>query len=279
MKVAGVVGWPVGHSLSPRLHRFWLREHGVNGAYVQLPARQYDLSTVLRGLRAAGLVGVNVTIPHKEAAFALAKVCDVTGRIAGAANLLLFHDDYIEARNSDAGGLEASIVEEIGADAVRSRQVIVLGAGGAARAAVLACDNLKAAAIHVLNRTPGRARNLVDSFENSVSATLSAGLIEDWPVLAPATHLLINATSLGMKGSASPALPLELLPRDALVCDMVYDPLETPLLARARSLGLHGINGLGMLIHQAAPAFQAFFGIRPEASAALRADLEKALHK
>lgn len=274
-----MVGWPVGHSLSPRLHRFWLREHGVNGAYVQLPVRRHDFSTALGGLRSAGLVGVNVTIPHKEAAFALAKVCDVTARLAGAANLLLFHDNGIEARNTDAGGLQTCLLEEMGADTMRGRQAIILGAGGAARAAVLTCDNLKAAAIHILNRTLGRARSLVDSLESSVTATLSAGLPEDWPKLAPAAHLLINATSLGMKGSLSPALPLELLPRDALVCDIVYDPLETPLLASARKLGLHGVNGLGMLIHQAVPAFEAFFGFRPQASAALWADLEKALQK
>ena len=279
MRVAGVVGWPVGHSLSPRLHRFWLREHGLSGAYVPLPVRRRHFSTALEGLRAASLVGVNVTIPHKEAAFAVANVCDVTSRLAGAANLLLFHGDSVEARNTDAGGLEASLLEEMGADAIRGRQAIVLGAGGAARAAVLACDSLKATTIHILNRSPGRARSLVDSLQNNISATLSAGLLENWSVFAPAAHLLVNTTSLGMKGSASPALQLDLLPRDAFVCDIVYDPLETELLAHARELGLHGINGLGMLIHQAVPAFEAFFGVRPEISASLRADLEMALRR
>ncbi|MGH6878717.1 MAG: shikimate dehydrogenase [Rhizomicrobium sp.] len=277
MKVAGVIGWPIAHSLSPRLHSFWIREHGVDGAYVPLPAKPQEFSNVLCGLRAAGFVGVNVTLPHKEAAFAVAHVYDGASRTAGAANRLIFRDGCIEAGNSDVAGLQASLVHDMGPDALRGRQVIVLGAGGAARAAVLACDNLKAGTIHILNRTRRRVDNLVEDLGNSVSAMLSANSPDAWSALAPGTHLLVNATSAGMRGTASSEQALELLRPDAVVCDTVYDPLETPLLARARSLGLRSFDGLGMLMHQAVPAFEAFFGIRPTVSAALRADLENAL--
>jgi shikimate dehydrogenase len=277
MRVAGIIGWPARQSLSPRLHGFWLQSHDIDGAYVSLPVEITTLSFALRGLQAAGLAGVNVTVPHKQAAFALAHICDDAARAAGAANLLVFRDQLIEARNTDIAGLQASLVAECGPDGVKGRHVIVLGAGGAARAAVLVCDALKAATIHVLNRTERRAATLVDELTSLVSGKLGAGGLDAWDRFAPAATFVIQATSAGMTDGAALDLNLQLLPREAVVCDLVYRPLETPLLARARALGLRGIDGLGMLMHQAVPSFEAFYGVRPDVTAALRIDLEQAL--
>jgi shikimate dehydrogenase len=276
-RLAGVMGWPVRQSLSPRLHGFWLREHDVDGAYISLPVRTTDFSAALRGARATGFAGVNVTIPHKQAAFAIADHVDPEARAAGAANLLLFRDERIEARNTDIAGLQANLVAEIGPDGIRAKSVIVLGAGGAARAAVLACDALKAAEIHILNRTDRRAAALLHNLSAFTSARLGAGGLEAWADVAPAATLLVHATSAGMDGMSSLDLDLGLLPLDAVVCDLVYRPLETPILARARALNLRGIDGLGMLMHQAVPAFEAFYGVRPRVTPVLRADLESAL--
>lgn len=277
MKLAGIVGWPVAHSLSPLLHGLWLGEHGIAGAYVPLPVRREDFSEALRGLRASGFVGVNVTLPHKQAAFAIADVCDMPSRSTGAANLLLLHDHGIEARNTDVDGLAVALQAEAGEKAARGVQAAVIGAGGAARAAVMACDRLGAAQTVVLNRTRRRADQLVSALAPSVRARLSAGSFDDWPKTAHATRLVIHATSAGMGGSPPLALPLDGLPPEAIVCDLVYDPLETPLLAGARRLGLRTVDGLGMLMNQAIPAFEAFFGVRPLVTEKTRRRLEQAL--
>jgi len=269
-RVAGVIGWPIGHSLSPRLHNFWLRQYDLNGAYVPLAVRPFDLSTVLNGLGLAGFAGVNVTAPHKGAAFALADLWDAAAESAKAANLLLFREGRIEARNSDVGGLAASVREEIGFDAIVGGFVTILGAGGAARAAVLACYELGAGEILILNRTAKHASALVESLANSVSCKLHCGVLQEWSEFAPATRLLVNATSAGAGGTPSPVTALEGLMQDAAVCDLVYHPVETPLLALARRLGLRTVDGLSMLMHQAAPAFESFYGVRPQISSALR---------
>lgn len=279
MRVAGIIGWPVRQSLSPRLHGFWLREHHIDGAYISLPVQTTVLSAALSGLRAAGFAGVNVTIPHKQAAYAIAHRCDEAARAAGAANLLVFRDEGIEAQNTDIAGLRASLVAECGPDSLHGKQVVILGAGGAARAAVLACDALKAAGIYVLNRTERRAAALVHDLSASTSVRLGAGGLEAWVDVAPTTALLIQATNAGMEGTLSFELDLRLLSPQAAICDLVYRPLDTPLLARARELGLRGIDGLGMLMYQAVPAFEAFYGVRPDVTEALRADLEQALRE
>jgi shikimate dehydrogenase len=276
-RVAGIIGWPARQSLSPRLHGFWLREHHINGAYVPLPVQTTNFSAALRGLRAAGLAGVNVTVPHKEAAFAIAQDCNDAARAAGAANLLVFRDERIEAKNTDIAGLQASLVAECGPDGIRAKRVVVLGAGGAARAAVLACDALKAAEIFVINRTQRRAVTLVQSLSVFCSAALHAVGLEIWSGVAPETGLVIHATRAGMDGALSLALDLKPLPPEVVICDLVYRPLETPLLAQARELGLRRIDGLGMLMYQAVPSFEAFYGVRPVVTAALRAELELAL--
>ena len=275
--LAGVAGWPVFHSLSPRMHRFWLHEHEVRGAYIALPVRRTDLSTALAGLRVAGFVGVNLTVPHKEAGFALAHTADRAAHMALAANVLLFHNDTWDAFNTDAEGLKRSLEESLGETAAGVRRIVVLGAGGAARAAVLACDGLGAKEIWILNRTRSRAETLVQQLSSSVRARLGAAEWDAWKALAPATRLLVNATSAGLNGTPSPPVALETLPRDAAVCDLVYNPLETPLLARARACGLTSIDGLGMLLHQGALAFELLFGVRPSVSSSLRSHLEQVL--
>jgi shikimate dehydrogenase len=277
MKLAGVVGWPVEHSLSPLLHGLWLVQHAIDGVYVPLPVRREDFSRALRGLRASGFVGVNVTLPHKVAAFAMADVCDVASRAAGAANLLLFRETGIEARNTDVEGLAATLRAQLGDDGIRGAQAVVVGAGGAARASVLVCDHLGAATISVLNRTRTRADQLVGALAPFTRANLSAGSLENWQAIVRSTRILIHATSAGMSGAPSLALVLEALPDSAVVCDLVYDPLETPLLARARMRGLRTVDGLGMLMNQAVPAFEELFGVRPTPTEATRRHLEQAL--
>lgn len=259
MKLAGVIGWPVAQSLSPRLHAYWLAEHGIDGAYVRLPIRPEDFSTALRGLRRSGFNGVSVTIPHKEAAFAIAHSVDANAAEAGAVNQLVFRDDgSIHGLNTDVPGLAASL-RSID---IKGKPVVLLGAGGAARAAVLALRSLGAREIRILNRSTAR---------------LGAKPLSDWPEAARDAALVVHATSAGMKESPSLGLDLGVLPADAVVCDIVYNPLETELLKQARARGLKTIDGLGMLMHQAVPAFEAFFGVRPAVTPDLRRALEEAL--
>ena len=276
-KIAGVVGWPVSHSLSPCLHGFWLREYGVDGAYVPLAVAPELFATALGGLRAAGFAGINVTNPHKEAAFAIADRADDTARMAGAANLLVFCNGKVEARNTDVEGLAACLAEELGVNALRGRSVAILGAGGAARGAVLALDRLGANEIRMFARNVARTDALIAQLRKGVSAKLGSAPWSDWPLLAKNSALLVNATSGGLAGAAALDLSLDPLPAAATVCDIVYNPLETPLLKEARARGHQTIDGLGMLMHQAVPAFAAFFGATPCVTPDLRAELEKAL--
>lgn len=275
--LAGVLGWPVSHSLSPRMHAFWLQEHGIAATYVALPVCRHDLSRALQSLQGAGFKGVNLTLPHKEAGYALAHVADGASHATRAANLVLFQDGRFESRNTDVEGLARSLVDSLGERATGIEQAVVLGAGGAARAAAVACDRLGAQEICVLNRTRARADTLVRTIGQSVSAKLEAREWTAWQVLAPRTALLINATSAGLNRTTSPDVSLEPVPASAGVCDLVYSPLETPLLARARARGLAAVDGLGMLMHQGALAFELLFGARPEVSPALRAYLEQGL--
>lgn len=278
-RLAGVIGWPVGHSLSPRLHGFWLREHGLDGAYIPLPVQRQDFATVIDGLRRAGFAGVNVTIPHKEAAFALAHDVDDAARDAGAVNLLVFKEDgRIEGRNTDALGLGASLAAGLGNVSVVGKRAILIGAGGAARAAILALSALGISDIRILARNAARGEALAKAFSGRVSAQIAPALWTDWEDVAGEAALIVNATSAGMAGNAPLDLPLEPLPKTAAVCDIVYNPLETPLLKAAGARGHIVIDGLGMLLHQAVPAFTAFYGVTPSVTPALRAELEQALH-
>jgi shikimate dehydrogenase len=277
-RVAGVVGWPISHSLSPILHGYWLEALKIDGALVPLAVRREDFARTVISLQRAGFRGVNVTVPHKEAAFALAHDCDEAAQAAAAANLLVFQaDGRIAARNTDTIGLTESIRESIGR--LEGRSVVLLGAGGAARGAILALNALGAARVMLLNRHADKAAMLAHAMQPLVKSALSAGGLADWTTSAPATDLLVNSTSAGMKGNPPLALDLASLKPSATVLDIVYNPLETELLRAAKTRGHQVIDGLGMLMHQAAPSFEAFFGVKPEVTPGLRARLIEALSR
>ena len=275
-RLAGIIGWPIAQSLSPRLHSYWLNELAIDGAYVPLAVRPEDFSTVVVGLQKAGFAGVNVTVPHKEAAFALCHDCDSAARAAGAVNLLIFRGDgRIEGRNTDAPGLVASLRAELGADVVSGKPAVILGAGGAARAAVVALQEMGAGEIRIVNRSRGRADRL--AHELAPKSNIAVFDSKDWPRAAAGVALVVHATSAGMKGAPSLEISLEPLPKSAVICDIVYNPLETPLLVRAKKAGFKTIDGLGMLMHQAVPAFAAFYGQEPKVTPGLRKELQEAL--
>ena len=278
MKRAGIIGWPVTHSLSPVLHGYWLKEYGVDGEMLRLPAQPEQFAAEIARVRGLGFAGVNVTVPHKEAAFELSQTRDRAAQICGAANLLVFGPDGIAGRNTDHVGLYQSLKESLGEDGRSGKTVVLLGAGGAARGALLALDELGAAQIHILNRHHARAESLAHALALNLSARLLPGPLESWISLAPQAALLLNSTSAGMTGTPPLALELGGLPQDAAVCDIVYNPLETQLLKSAAARGLKTIDGLGMLMHQAVPSFAAFFGVTPEVTPGLRAALVRALH-
>jgi shikimate dehydrogenase len=274
-KVAGVIGWPVAHSLSPALHGFWLATHKIDGAYVPLAVAREDLSQVLDGLQAAGFKGVNLTVPHKEAGFALTQETDEAARVAGAVNLLVFENGKIKGRNTDSIGLAASLREA--QIALTGEPAVLLGAGGAARAAVLALDTLGAKEIRILNRNVSRAEAMAASLAPKLRARLTVQSLTDWTIAATGARLLLNATSAGMSGHEPLDLNLDVLSKDATVCDIIYNPLETDLLKHAHARGLKTVDGLGMLMHQAVPAFEAFYGVTSKVTPELRRHLEAAL--
>lgn len=277
-RLAGVIGDPISHSLSPRLHTHWLETYGVDGAYVPLKVARESFAVALHALRLAGFVGLNVTVPHKEAAFALADHVDDAARAAGAVNLLIFRGGRIEGRNTDSAGLSASLGEQLGAEALRGKAVALIGAGGAARAAIIALDSLGAKEIRIVARNAARADGLARAMKAGAKASLQSFSFDDWNTAASGIALLVNATSAGMRGQAPLTLSLDPLPRDAAVCDIVYNPLETALLATARARGHTTVDGLGMLMQQAVPAFEAFYGVRPQVTPALRTLLEGTLN-
>lgn len=249
--LAGVAGWPVAHSRSPLLHGTWIARHGLDAAYVPLPIAPENFALAVRGLAAAGFRGMNVTIPHKEAAFA---VCDEVlprAHRAGAVNTLVFREGRIIGDCTDGFGFLASLPRH---DPQRGPAVI-LGAGGAARAIAAALLDAGCPHLTLVNRTPERAEALARALGGNISVSTTPQL-ED-------AALLVNTTSLGMAGQPPLAIDLTPLPAHALVADIVYVPLETPLLAAARARGLTGVDGLGMLLHQARPGFEAWFGVAP----------------
>jgi shikimate dehydrogenase len=276
-KLAGIIGWPIMHSLSPVLHGHWLAEHGIDGAMVPLAAHREDFTAVIDGIRRAGFAGVNVTVPHKESAFAIAHSVDAAAKAAGAVNLLVFRDGKMEGRNTDSLGLAESLREEIGA--LNGKTVVLLGAGGAARGAILALEMLGAGHIHLLNRDSHRAETLASSLSTQVKAPVEPGALGDWGKVAGEAALVVNSTSAGMTGNPPLDIDLGALPKTAAVCDIVYSPLQTPLLKDAAARGHKTIDGLGMLMHQAAPSFEAIFGVRPKVTSALRDALVKVLRE
>ncbi|MSP04047.1 MAG: shikimate dehydrogenase [Acetobacteraceae bacterium] len=261
-RLAGIIGWPVAHSRSPRLHGFWLRRHGIDGAYAPLAIRPEDFVTGIRGLVAMGFQGANVTQPHKLAAFDICDIVEASARRAGAVNTLTFRDGKITGRNTDGWGfiahLRASGIQP------KAGPALVLGAGGSARAIVTALQD-EGVPVALANRTSARADEL---------AALLPGLkILDWNhrSAALADHsLLVNATSLGMASHEPLAIDLDRGSASLAVADIVYVPLQTPLLTAAHSRGLRTMDGLGMLLHQAVPGFTEWFGTTPVVDEELR---------
>ncbi|MBR0754209.1 shikimate dehydrogenase [Bradyrhizobium jicamae] len=272
-RAACLIGWPAAHSRSPIIHRYWLRTLGIEGGYVIEAVPPDEFKDFIFRLSLRGFVGANVTIPHKEQALALSQP-DARARAVGAANTLWFEDGELRSTNTDVEGF----INNLDACAPgwdQASDALVLGAGGSARAVVFGLRERGIARIHLVNRTIDRARALAGEFGASVlPATWDAV-----PALLPRAGLLVNTTSLGMHGQ----LPLEVdvgaLPQGAVVTDLVYVPLVTPLLAAAQARGLKTADGLGMLLHQAVRGFQLWFGERPHVTAELRALVEADLTK
>ena len=270
-RAAGVIGYPVAQSRSPRLHGYWLERYGIPGTYITLPVKPGDVETALRGLSALGFAGCNVTLPHKEAAFrAMDRVDDLAKRM-GAVNMVVVEaDGTLSGYNKDGYGFIENLRD--GKPGWRGDEgpVVVLGAGGAARGIIVALLDEGVRDLRLLNRTRARAEQLAAEIPGPIT-------VLDWSERATAlagAALLVNTTNQGMYGQPALDIALDDLPTSALVCDIIYNPLQPPLLAAAAARGNPTVNGLGMLIHQARPAFKAWFGTDPEPTAELRAILE-----
>lgn len=262
---AFVCGHPISHSRSPRIHGYWLKAYGIDGTYTALDVPPDAFPAFMEALRAGGYAGGNVTLPNKEAAFRLADRRDDAAEEIGAANTLWVADGQVHASNTDAYGFSANLDERAPRWA-QGRNAVVLGAGGAARAVIQALKLRGFAEIRIVNRTVARARELAHRFGPAVSAHPVAACRE----LCADADFLVNTTSLGMSGDASLPADPAWLPQSAIVTDIVYVPLETPLLSAARGAGLATVDGLGMLLHQAVPGFERWFGTRPAVTKELR---------
>jgi shikimate dehydrogenase len=262
-RIAGIIGWPVSHSRSPRLHGFWLERYQIDGAYIPLPIEPPVFGAAVRGLVACGFAGANVTIPHKLAAFEVCDTVDDTARRAGAVNTLIFKDGRISGSNTDGWGFIAN-VRHHGIDPLPD-SALLLGAGGSTRAIAAALQAV-GVSVTIANRTRERAVRL--------AADLPGIRVVEWAARseALADHgMLVNTTSLGMAGHGPVEIALDRARPDLVVADIVYVPMETGLLATARARGLRCVGGLGLLLFQAIPGFRAWFGVEPSVDA----DLER----
>jgi len=262
---ACVIGHPVAHSRSPLIHGYWLREHKIDGEYMREDVRPENIDRFLNRL-AERYVGANVTIPHKEAAFAKLQHPDAIAQALGAANTLWFENGALSGTSTDVHGFLAHLDASLPGWDRRTGTALVLGAGGASRSIVYALLERGVGRVVIANRTNARAQALADRFGRRIAVVDWASISK---VLATA-ELLVNTTSLGMKGQPPLALDLAPLKNSAAVYDIVYVPLETPLLAAARARGNPVVDGLGMLLHQAVPGFERWFGVRPIVTPALR---------
>jgi shikimate dehydrogenase len=265
--IAGLLGWPVAHSRSPVIHNHWLEHHRIPGRYVLFPVPPEKLEAAVRGLATLGLRGCNVTTPHKQAIFPLLDRVDDLARRIGAVNTVVVEKDgTLTGFNNDGNGFIQSLRDADPKWSPDSGPVVVLGAGGAARAVVVSLVAQGASEIRVVNRTIDKAKEIADVAGPAVKAV-------PWDQREDALDgaaLLANATSLGMAGKPPLEISLDRLPKSALVGDLIYIPPETPLLAAARTRGNVTVNGLGLLLNQARPAFNAWFGVMPEITPALR---------
>lgn len=264
--LAGVMGWPIAHSRSPVIHGHWIEQLGIRGAYVPLAVNPVNLPEALQGLSALGFAGCNLTLPHKVDALTCIAELDHVARQIGAVNTVVVQaDGSLRGTNTDAFGYIQSLREEQPDWQADSGPAVVLGAGGAARAIVWALADAGVKEIRLFNRSPDKAHEMALQFGSPVKALAWEQRHE---ALADA-GLLVNTTTQGMQGQAALDIDLSALPQTALVSDIVYTPLETDLLLRAKLRGNSVVNGLGMLLHQARPGFEAWFGVMPEVTPAL----------
>jgi shikimate dehydrogenase len=265
--LAGVIGHPIAHSRSPALHGYWLKRYGLKGHYVPIDIAPLELPELIRTLPRLGFVGLNVTIPHKEAILQIADIVTDRAALIGAANTLIFRKDgKIHADNTDGSGFIANLRQNAPHWAPAAGPAVVLGAGGAARAVVAALLEVGVPEIRLANRTRPRADVLRSDFGAKVHVhewVQAGNILED-------AATLVNTTSLGMTGKPDFRVPLDRLNPHALVTDLVYTPLKTQLLIEAEAMGCSVVDGLGMLLHQAAPGFERWFGLRPEVDEATR---------
>ena len=268
---AFVIGHPVAHSRSPLIHGYWLERHALSGSYERIDVAPADLPAFLQSVEAAGFRGGNVTIPHKEAAYLLVDQATPRAALIGAVNTLWLEQGRLHGDNTDGQGFMASLAQTVGRGWVEEiGNALVIGAGGAARAIVGALLDAGIPCITVANRTEARAHELSRFAPDRVTVLPWDAL----PESLPRADLLVNTTQCGMRGQPGLDLEISRLPGGAIVADIVYVPLETELLASARARGLRTVNGLGMLLYQAVPGFERWFGVRPEVTGELQALVE-----
>lgn len=269
MKRACVIGWPIEHSRSPLIHGYWLRQYGIDGSYTKEAVRPEDVATFLRTLDAQGLVGCNVTVPHKETAYAIAEERDASARAVQAANTLWLEGGKLHAANTDTYGFMTYLDHVVPDWKAHDGPVAVLGAGGAARAIVHGFLDAGIEEVRVFNRSPARAEQLAEAFGPRVK-------VFDWDARSDGSReacVLVNTTAAGLRGAGTLGIDFAGFNPDCVVSDIVYVPLETELLADAKRYGLRTVDGLGMLLHQAVPGFEKWFGVRPQVTGELRAIL------
>jgi shikimate dehydrogenase len=269
MRSAGVVGWPVAHSRSPMIHGHWLRLHGIEGSYDRIAVRPEDADAFFATFPASGLCGCNVTLPHKEIAASHARHLEPVAARLGAANTLWLENGELCATNTDVAGFLGNLDASVPGWDANPGVALVLGAGGAAKAVV---DGLvyRGFSVEIANRTLSRAEALAARYPDRASARL----LSEANRLVPTASLIVNTTSVGMKGEGELDLDLHRAGSESIAADIVYVPLITPFLARAHAAGLRTVDGLGMLLHQAVPGFEKWFGVRPEVTPELRAIVE-----
>jgi len=258
--IAGVLGNPIAHSKSPILHQFWLKQNKIKGFYIPLKVSENDLEMTLRNLPKIGFSGVNVTVPHKESVMSLAKIKTERASLIGSANTLTFlPEGGFKADNTDGYGFMKNLEEQAPVWDPKEAKVLVLGAGGACRAVIGALLESGVEKLHVTNRTQKRAKDLQVFFNSQIE------LIE-WSQkeeLLKNVNTVINATTLGMVGSDELQFSLSKANENTTIVDLVYNPINTPLLAEAHKKGCHVVNGIGMLLHQATPGFKEWYGVKP----------------
>ncbi|MEO6608555.1 MAG: shikimate dehydrogenase [Aestuariivirga sp.] len=255
-----VIGWPITHSRSPLIHNYWINMHKLNATYEKQAVAPENLHHFIATMKEQGYVGCNVTIPHKEMAISSIDLPDDRVKKIGALNTIFFHNGKSCGTSTDGEGFFQNLLSQVADIDLHDKSVVVLGAGGAARAIVDKLLEESPKAIHVINRSVNRAQQIQTDF----GETVKAGDFQSLKSLLPTADLFVNATSMGMTGQEPLEVALELLPKTAVVADIVYVPLKTSLIQNAETLGLRTVPGLGMLLHQAVRGFELWFGIRPK---------------